>query len=160
MAEEFSANTAAAYQDAPGMRRIPKILVADDDAATGAILRMALEAQGYEVIEASGGFRLIGCLLVDRPDLAILSAELSWIGSSQLCRGIRSNPDLRDIKVLFLSRENSEESFAALAAAGADMILMKPVDLDPLLETVAILAGVPAEDDDRELSDSPVSHRA
>lgn len=151
--EDFSAHLAEQPQDAPGMRRIPKILVADDDAATRAMLRMALEAQGYEVIDASGGFRLIGCLLVDRPDLAILSAELSWIGSAQLCRGIRGNPDLRDIKVLFLTRDNGEDSFAALAAAGADMILMKPVDLDPLLETVAILAGVPSEEDEVEASD-------
>ena len=129
-------------------RRVPKILVADDDAALRTMIRTALMSQGYEVIDAHGGFRLIGCLLVDRPALVILSAELSWIDSARLCRGIRQNAELRDIRILFLSQDNSEDSLSALAAAGPDMILTKPVDLEPLLEAAAMLIGLPDDEDD------------
>lgn len=143
-------------EEAEGITSPQRVLIIDDDSPSRAMIRMALETEGYAVLEATTGFRLIGSLQVDHPGLVLLSADLSWTGSEDLCRLIKTSPDLRDIPVVFLTIEQEEETLERLSAAGCDGWIPKPVDLGDLLRFVRMLAGPPNPASPRKNARKPV----
>jgi CheY-like chemotaxis protein len=93
------------------------------------------------VTEASSGLRLISSLQVDRPDLVLLEAILSWMDGFDLCRALKEHPDFRDIPLVFLTARDDPGDVAEGKAAGCADYLTKPVDLDLLRATVRRLIG-------------------
>ena len=53
-----------------------KVIIVDDDRDTREMLQVALEVNGYEVMLAANGLRLISSLHVDQPDLILLALVL------------------------------------------------------------------------------------
>lgn len=112
------------------------IVVLDDDSDTRAMLRLALETEGYHVVEAQSGLRLVSVLEVDRPDLVLSEANLSWTDGLGLCRAMRSNPAFGDVPVVFLSVRRGPGDMAEGLAAGAVDYFHKPVALPALLARI------------------------
>ncbi len=145
----------------PALRREPpsadpepdrrlRILVVEDDPASGALLRQLLDQQGECCLCTTGDLglaRFRQALREDRPfDLVVLGLELPDIpgcevlknfrGMEQLhgCRGL----DLRSRVVVFASSPDLEPLRACLAQE-ADGYLVKPVAIQSLLKKVALL---------------------
>ncbi len=55
----------------------------------------------------------------------------------QVCRALRGDPNLRDIRIVVTSGRNFASDRHAAIEAGADEYLAKPVVLDQLLATLA-----------------------
>ena len=107
-----------------------KILLVEDDPEVRQFLQTALEMEGYSVLTAPNGVKLISNIRVDRPDLILLDIMLPWVDGYELCKAIKAHPEYRKIPVIFVSARNTPDEIKAGLACGADDYIPKPIDLE------------------------------
>lgn len=106
------------------------VLIADDDPLVRRVLRMALEAQGYRVLEAADASEVLS-VAVPRPDLVVLDINMPGGTVRETLGGLRELHPHLPILVL------SGESVAPVdLPADAAEFARKPIDLDDLLSRV------------------------
>lgn len=107
-----------------------RILVVDDEPQIRRILRGALTAQPYEVLEAGSVHEAISTATTAMPDLVILDLGLPDGDGIAVVRSLRSWTDL---PILILSVRGQEVDKVAALDAGADDYLTKPFSTGELL---------------------------
>jgi two-component system KDP operon response regulator KdpE len=110
-----------------------RVLVVDDEIAIQRFLRVALNGQGFVVIEAATGRDALQALTLERPDLVILDLGLPDMDGLEVTRRLR---EWSQVPVIILSvREQEVDKIAALDA-GADDYLTKPFGVGELLARI------------------------
>jgi DNA-binding response OmpR family regulator len=116
------------------------VLVVDDDPSTVKIATSALEAlDGVEVATAADGFEAGLQVVAFKPDLLILDLMMPGADGFEVCRHIRRDPDLAEIKILVLTAHGTHENLERVLEAGADDFMHKPVDVERLRRQVRAL---------------------
>lgn len=100
-----------------------KILVADDEAEIRDVLRLYLEKDGYEVVEAADGMEALEVCKRANPDLVILDIMMPGIDGYRVLRNVRENSN---IPVIMLSAKNSDSDKILGLDLGADDYIVKP----------------------------------
>ena len=118
-----------------------KVIIVDDDRDTREMLQVALEVEGYEVMVAANGLRLISSLHVDCPDLVLLDVMMSWMDGFELCRSVKQNKEFGHIPVIFISGKKMPEDIRRGYEVGAEDYFTKPLDLERLLARIRELVG-------------------
>ena len=121
-----------------------RILVVDDDRIIVETLVLAFEEDdhGYEVISASDGFEAGMQVEHFKPDIVILDIMMPDINGYEVCKRIKSSPEMQNTKVIVLSAYLEEENFRKMMAFGADACFSKPLPLADLKREVAKLLGI------------------
>jgi len=110
-----------------------KVLVVDDEIAIQRFLRVALNGEGFNVIEANSGEAALAAMIHNRPDLVILDLGLPDMDGIEVTRRIR---EWSKIPIIILSvREQEDDKIAALDS-GADDYLTKPFGMGELLARI------------------------
>ena len=107
-----------------------KILVIDDEPPIRKLLRMGLNTQGYDVLEAPSGKTGLE-LLTQNPDLVILDLGLPDVDGLELLRTIRSRKE--GVPIVVLSSRGDEAGKVQALDLGADDYVTKPFGMDELL---------------------------
>ena len=125
-----------------GERR--RVLIVDDDSAVLELLVDIIQRDGrFEIKTASNGYDA-GILTESfRPGLILLDYMLPDLNGNIVCQRVRSNPDLAETKIIFISGVVRPEEIKALMSAGADDFVKKPFDVDQLVARMAELLGMP-----------------
>jgi CheY-like chemotaxis protein len=118
------------------------VLVCDDTESIRRLLRINLELDGFEVLEACDGAAALGMLnaLKDQdrlPNVVLLDAQMSPFDGWWALDQIRACPRLSKIPVLMATAENVCEDKQAMLARGLDACIQKPFDPDAVLDLVA-----------------------
>jgi DNA-binding response OmpR family regulator len=124
---------------------MPSVLVVDDEPAIRWLVVRALDAHGYETIQAGDGEEAVE-LLNRRPDLVILDLMMPGIDGRGVLREVRRRGDT---PVIMLTAVSSEADRIAGLDDGADDYLVKPFSLGELEARVRALlrrAPRPASD--------------
>lgn len=109
------------------------ILIADDEADIREIVRIYLENEGYEILEAKDGKEALNLLTSNEIDLAIIDVMMPCLDGIRLCMEIRKQYNL---PVLMLSAKNQDIDKVMGLTAGADDYLGKPFNPVELLARV------------------------
>jgi DNA-binding response OmpR family regulator len=123
--------------DMPG--RSASILIVDDDAEMAALLRDALDREGFQAVaETRGRDALVAT--ERRPfDVVIVDKEMPDLNGLDLMSELRRR--LPEVRLIFLTAFGGALVARAARKRGADRYLDKPVRLDDLIATVrAVLA--------------------
>jgi len=112
------------------------VLVVDDDEGVLVTVKKALLPKGYSVLTASTGERGLQVARQQRPDMVILDVILPGIKGRDLCSKLKSDPETRDIPVIFLTAKDSPDDIEAEMAVGGESHLSKPVNTRELVATV------------------------
>ena len=110
-----------------------KILVVDDEPPIRKLLRLGLNARGYDVHEAANGKMALD-MLAKKPDLVILDLGLADIDGLALLGAIRQRHD--SLPIIVLSSRGDEAGKVAALDLGADDYVTKPFGMDELLARV------------------------
>jgi two-component system, cell cycle response regulator len=103
-----------------------RILIADDDAISRALLKKTLERMEHDVVAVNDGTAAIEALLAaDGPRLAILDWMMPGADGLAVCREVRLHAEAYVYVILLTSRESAEDMVIGLEA-GADDFLTKP----------------------------------
>ena len=76
-----------------------RILVVDDEPDILELTRLSLAREGYEVETAATGEEALASLRRGRPDLVVLDLMLPDRPGTDVCRSIRTTPELADVPV-------------------------------------------------------------
>lgn len=128
---------------------MPRILIIDDDEAVREATRIALVANGYEVITADSGRSGLDLLRKNAADLVILDVFMPGMDGLTVARAIhREHPNLPIIAVsgfMFGGQCPTMPGFDAMAAeAGAIATLYKPFKPPELIRAIEKALAVPA----------------
>jgi DNA-binding response OmpR family regulator len=112
------------------MNTKPKLLIAEDDRALGALLKRALLADGHEVRLVSDGEAAVAAFKRDTPDMVILDLGLPKIDGSTVLQELRTISNT--IPVLILTGLADLEVRLQCFSLGADDCMLKPFALREL----------------------------
>ncbi len=115
------------------MARRASILVVDDEPPIRRLLRTSLTAQGYDVLEATGGQEAIDAVARDKPDLVILDLGLPDLGGIEVIRALRQRSSL---PIIVLSVRDDERGKVEALDLGADDYVIKPFGVDELVARI------------------------
>ena len=77
-----------------------------------------------------------------KPHLILLDYMLPDINGNLVCERIKSNPDLRDTKIIIMSGVVNQDEISALKNSGADDFVKKPFNIEQLIQRMAELVEV------------------
>jgi DNA-binding response OmpR family regulator len=113
-----------------------KILIIEDEPDQAFIFSARLKANGYETIVANDGEIGLAKIKTEKPDLVLLDMNIPKIPGAELCEKVKSDNELKNIPIIFLSAGNINEIMEISEEAGADACLNKLYDPEELLETI------------------------
>jgi two-component system, cell cycle response regulator len=120
------------------------VLVADDSATVRALVRLELEAAGYEVLEAEDGRQAVETARAQRVSAVLLDVEMPELDGFGVIAALKADPLTADVPVVFLTSRTETEDVLGALRAGAHDYLRKPPDPAELLARVASAVEVTA----------------
>ena len=134
-----------------------KVLVADDDQTTRALLCAVLGELGHEAEEASDGRAAWARFQATKPPLVVLDIEMPELDGLEVCRRIRAADNKHETFILVLTGRDHPEDLAAVLDAGADDYVTKPTTVDHLRARIVIADRRSAQDAARRKAESELA---
>jgi two-component system phosphate regulon response regulator PhoB len=105
---------------------LKKLLIADDELGIRRLVRMTLESDQYEIIEAADAQEALGMARAHRPELVLLDVMMPKGTGFDVCRALKEDPATKDITVVMLTARSQKSDVAEGEVAGADDYFTKP----------------------------------
>jgi len=122
-----------------------KILIVEDNEITRKMVRVTLQADSYEVVEAADAATALQLAPATRPDLILLDLRLPDMDGFDLLSRLRAQPEITDVPVIAVSGFVSRLEEARASAIGFTDFLVKPLQPSELIRVVqAHLPSQPA----------------
>jgi len=110
-----------------------RILVVDDEPDLLELVRVNLDQAGLRVETAESGREALELLHRAPPDLLILDLMLPDVSGTEICRRVRSDPDLSQLPIIMLTAKAEEVDRVVGLELGADDYVTKPFSPRELL---------------------------
>lgn len=104
-----------------------KILIVDDEPDILEFLRYNLEKEQFIVFSAGDGITGYQIAQIEKPDLIILDIMMPKMDGVELCRLVRSDEELKNTLVTFLTAREEDYSQIAALDIGGDDYITKPI---------------------------------
>jgi adenylate cyclase len=125
-----------------------RILIVDDNESNRDILATRLETHGYETLQAADGAEALLLVRQAIPDVILLDVMMPKLDGFEVCRRLKSDPDLPFIPVILVTAKAETKDVVAGLDAGADEYLTKPIDQPALVARVRSMLRVKALHDE------------
>lgn len=117
-----------------------RAIVVDDSRAMRAILRRALEEQGFQVFDAGHGKEALEQLARIRvPDLALIDWNMPEMNGIELIAKLRRDRAYDAMRLVMVTSETEPAQIERALAEGANAYIMKPFSSDVLQEKLVRL---------------------
>ena len=126
------------------MEKAAKIVIIDDDSDYLFTMETFLKRNGFETLTAENAQEGLDLIEKERPDLILLDVMMQSIYSGlEICKQLRSNPDLKDIPIIGISGMGNElgvrlDKWGDDEYFNVDEFYEKPVDREKLLERIKV----------------------
>jgi CheY-like chemotaxis protein len=118
-----------------------KLLIVDDEPDIIGLLKLVLEAEGYQVVPALSGEEALQLAEVETPDLVLLDLMMPGRSGLEICRYLKNQPRTRNIPVIIFSALGRDVDKKLTAEAGANAHLTKPFNNIGLLTEIKRCLG-------------------
>jgi len=118
-------------------RRPLRCLIVEDNADAARMLECALTLQGHDVRLAYDGVNAIDLAKAFKPEAVVLDIGLPRMNGYEVARAIRQMPGLVNVNIIAATGYGQLEDRQRAREAGFDHYLVKPIELDVLLQTLA-----------------------
>ena len=115
-----------------------KILLIEDDADLFSLLKYNLEKEGFSMTGLQTGKGAIELSRQVRPDLILLDIMLPDSDGLEICKGIRKDPELARIPIIFLTARASETDRIVGLEIGANDYVVKPFFVRELIARIKL----------------------
>jgi DNA-binding response OmpR family regulator len=112
----------------------PLVLIVEDDPETRQLYITVFAAAGFRTDAAHNGFQAFDKAVAARPDLILTDIAVPGIDGIELCRRLRSNKATEGIPLLAVTGYDDRRYPDRVLQAGANRVLLKPLDPETLLE--------------------------
>lgn len=115
------------------------ILVVEDYEDTSLAMRLALEDQGYRILEAADGAQAVEVAMRERPDIILMDLQLPVMDGLAATERIRANPEMSEVVIVAVTAHQEADYRARALAAGCNAFVSKPIDFEWLNELLVNL---------------------
>ena len=113
------------------------LLIVDDIATNRKLLRVTLEAEGYNILEAADGVEALQILAREAMDAVISDILMPNMDGFRLCHEIRKSERLHALPfIIYTSTYTSPDDMKLAQTVGADKYLMKPAPTETVLDAL------------------------
>jgi CheY-like chemotaxis protein len=124
------------------------ILIVDDNLVNLKLVRVLLTTEGYDVRTATNADEALTVLGSFQPRLILMDIQLPGIDGLELTRQLKTDPAMRNVRIVALTAYAMKGDEDRMLAAGCDGYISKPIDTRTLPGIVArYLAGLAQETD-------------
>ncbi|GHE45324.1 MULTISPECIES: response regulator transcription factor [Streptomyces] len=113
-----------------------RVLIAEDDPRQAEVLRLYLDAEGYETVVAHDGRAAVDAARRLRPDLLVLDVMMPGVDGLDVCRILRQETAM---PILMLTARSNEDDLLLGLDLGADDYIGKPYSPRELMARVRTL---------------------
>jgi len=113
-----------------------KILIADDKPEVVELVRVSLEEEDYEIIDASNGKETLKRARLEKPDLILLDVVMPKMDGFEVCRQLKKDPQTQEIPIIMLTAKGQEVDKEKARQLGASDYITKPFSPSALLTSV------------------------
>jgi phosphoribosyl 1,2-cyclic phosphodiesterase/ActR/RegA family two-component response regulator len=132
--------------DEIGLHRVKTALLIDDDPVGRSLIGRVLASEGWQVLEAADGRHGLELAYQHRPALIVCDLRMPQGDGVQVCQAARQRAELSHSKIIVTTRPGHDSNRDRALAAGADVFLVKPINLADFAALVGQLTtpGSPA----------------
>lgn len=112
------------------------ILAVDDSPSMRKMVSFTLTGAGYKVVEALDGVDAFEKAINQQVSLVLADQNMPRLDGIGLTRKLREHPRYKQVPILILTTESSDQMKQAGKAAGATGWLVKPFDPNRLIEVI------------------------
>jgi DNA-binding response OmpR family regulator len=116
-----------------------KVLIVEDEESILELCSTIFKLEGYKVLYAKDGEEALRITREDNPDILVLDIQIPKINGNEVCKLIKSDPTMSDIKVLMLSGMVQDSDLQEAREAGADAYMTKPFSSTAIVDKVGEL---------------------
>ena len=135
-------------------RRLPRVLVVDDNLTTMSLMRDLLSSRGYDVVAVSDAAQAEAEILRRLPDVVLSDVIMPGKSGYELCREVKENPATRLVPFVLITGLSDREDRVRGIEAGADDFLSKPIFPEELFARVKSLIKLKEFTDELETAES------
>lgn len=118
-----------------------RLLVIEDEVDLAEMVKLRLEANGYEILIAHDGQDGLDMARKERPDLIILDLMLPKIDGYKVCRMLKFDEKYKHIPIIMFTARAQELDKKVGYDVGADAYITKPFDAQALLQKIKELVS-------------------
>ncbi len=119
------------------MSEFRSLIIVDDNKKLRELLKVTLSFSDYQIHEAETADEALPLIKALKPDTVLLDVMMPGeMDGFELCRRIKSDAALSDIRVIMLSAKGQKTDLETGGKCGADAYIVKPFSPLSLLETL------------------------
>lgn len=118
-----------------------KILIAEDYPLTQKVIRKALEKEGGIVMIANNGLEVIELARKEKFDIILMDIQMPKMDGYTAARKIRKMNNNKNIPIIGLTGNAFDRDLKNCYKSGMNGVIIKPVDINELLHTIAHWTG-------------------
>jgi DNA-binding response OmpR family regulator len=117
-----------------------RVLLVEDDDSVRQLVKITLEMNDYDVVEAKDG--LEGLLLLDmhRPDAVVLDLMMPDVGGERMLAQLRATPETKRTPVVIITGK-PEVAPEVVGLVGRENFFPKPFDPDAVIARIKSMVG-------------------
>ena len=122
------------------LRKMPKILIVDDELNMRLLMIEALEEledKGVKLLAAENGEEGVEFVRTEEPELIILDVMMPGMNGFEVCDIVKNKLGMKDTCILMLTADGQEFNKQKSKDVGADIFMTKPFDPDELIKEVS-----------------------
>ncbi|MCA3438268.1 MAG: response regulator transcription factor [Rhodobacterales bacterium] len=121
------------------------VLIVEDDDNIATALEYVISREGLDQDRVGNGADAVRRIRDLRPDLVLLDVMLPEVSGYEICRTVRQDKSLGNVKILMMTARGSTTERRKGLALGADGFISKPFELNELRNEVRRLLGAGAQ---------------
>ncbi len=117
------------------------VLVVEDDHVSTKLFREALEAHGYNILQAKDGMEGWRMAREQRPDLILMDIQLPDVSGLEVTKWLKADETLKSIPVIAITAFAMDGDKEKFLEGGCDAYIPKPISVPDFLQTVERFAA-------------------
>lgn len=111
-----------------------KIYIVDDDINSVKLMETILKTRGYDVVANISSTEAYSSIVSKKPDVVILDIMMPIVDGLELCKKLRENEDLKNLKIVIVSAKPYDYDKKRAFSLGADGYIVKPIIEDSFIK--------------------------
>jgi DNA-binding response OmpR family regulator len=113
-----------------------RVLIVEDEPHILLSLEVLLHRAGYETVSAADGREGLDLIRRAHPDVVLLDIMMPGLNGYEVCRAVKSDPELRSIPVIILTAKAQEVEIVKGLELGASAYVVKPFGNAEVLDAI------------------------
>jgi eukaryotic-like serine/threonine-protein kinase len=115
-----------------------RILVAEDDQDFRELLalKLSMEFPDADILCVDNGRALVDAFAEKRPSVVMIDLQMPILDGVAVTALLRARPDAETVPIIVMTASGGSQEWKLLASLGADRFLVKPLNLDDVINTL------------------------